>query len=151
METLRELSAPSDASPVRVILLTAAIKKSQLLEALDLGARGVVLKDSATQVLFTAIQTVMAGEYWMGRERVSDLGQFRIALQSAQDEAWRPREHKINAALEAGYSDKEIAERFRISENTARYLRNSIYRKLGVGFWESAWQRIKGFFRRDSR
>src|SRR5579862_6847222 len=49
LEALRDLSTPSNASPVRVILLTAAAEKSQIVEALQLGARGVVLKDSATQ------------------------------------------------------------------------------------------------------
>jgi two-component system, NarL family, nitrate/nitrite response regulator NarL len=51
LEALRELSVPATATPVRVILLTAAAEKSQIVEALQLGARGVVLKDSATQLL----------------------------------------------------------------------------------------------------
>ncbi len=67
-------SAGGGSSPVRVILLTAAAEKSQIVEALQLGARGVVLKDSATQLLLKAIQTVMAGEYWVGRESVSKPG-----------------------------------------------------------------------------
>src|SRR5262249_10958541 len=45
LEALRELSTPANATPVRVILLTAAIEKGQIVEALQLGARGVVLKD----------------------------------------------------------------------------------------------------------
>jgi two-component system nitrate/nitrite response regulator NarL len=51
LEALRDLSLPANATPVRVILLTAAAEKSQIVEALQLGARGVVLKDSATQLL----------------------------------------------------------------------------------------------------
>jgi DNA-binding NarL/FixJ family response regulator len=47
LEALRELSSGSTNS-VRVILLTAAAEKNQIVEALQLGARGVVLKDSAT-------------------------------------------------------------------------------------------------------
>ena len=50
LEALRDLSLPANATPVRVILLTAAAEKSQIVEALQLGARGVVLKDSATQL-----------------------------------------------------------------------------------------------------
>src|SRR5262245_39437705 len=45
LEALRDLSTTSASSPVRVILLTAAAEKSQIVEALQLGARGVVLKD----------------------------------------------------------------------------------------------------------
>src|SRR5258708_32245474 len=77
LEALRELSVPANATPVRVILLTAAAEKSQIVEALQLGARGVVLKDSATQLLLKAIQTVMAGGDLGGVEggahRVQDL------------------------------------------------------------------------------
>ena len=39
LEALRDLSVPANASPVRVILLTAAAEKSQIVEALQLGAR----------------------------------------------------------------------------------------------------------------
>jgi DNA-binding NarL/FixJ family response regulator len=63
----------ANSVPVRVILLTAAIEKRQIVEALQLGARGVVRKDLITQVLLKAIQTVMAGEYWVDRESFSNL------------------------------------------------------------------------------
>ena len=48
LEALREMSSASNQNAVRVILLTAAAEKAQIVEALQLGARGVVLKDSAT-------------------------------------------------------------------------------------------------------
>src|SRR2546430_7382295 len=72
LEALRELSSGS-ANSVRVILLTAAAEKNQIVEALQLGARGVVLKDSATQLLLKSIHTVMAGGNWGGRENVTNL------------------------------------------------------------------------------
>src|SRR5437763_3133092 len=75
LEALREMSI-GPANSVRVILLTAAAEKKQIVEALQLGARGVVLKDSATQLLLKSIHTVMLGEYWVGRESVSNLVQY---------------------------------------------------------------------------
>jgi hypothetical protein len=84
LEALRELSVPTNASPVRVILLVAAAEKSRIVEAL----RGVVVENSAPQSLIQAIQTVMAEEYCIGRERVSDLVQYlRTLMQSSHDEA----------------------------------------------------------------
>src|SRR5205823_3169738 len=71
MAALQELAA--SRSPCRVVLLAAAIDKSQIIEALRLGARGVILKDSATQLLFRCVRSVMAGEYWVGRECVADI------------------------------------------------------------------------------
>src|SRR2546425_127761 len=71
MEALRDLGTA--AIPVRTLLLTAAIERSQVLEALQLGARGVVMKESATQLLIRGIRAVMDGQYWVGHDSVSDL------------------------------------------------------------------------------
>jgi two-component system nitrate/nitrite response regulator NarL len=137
LEALRELSSGSDG--VRVILLTAAAEKNQIVEALQLGARGVVLKDSATQLLLKSIHTVMSGEYWVGRESVSNLVQYlRTLVQSSGEEAKQrkfgltPRELEIVSAVVAGYSNKEIAEYFKISEDTVKHHLSNIFDKLGV-------------------
>ena len=139
LEALREMSSGSASSSVRVILLTAAAEKKQIVEALQLGARGVVLKDSATQLLLKSIHTVMAGEYWVGRESVSNLVQYlRNLVQSSGEEAKQkkfgltPRELEIVSAVVAGYSNKEIAEYFKISEDTVKHHLSNIFDKLGV-------------------
>src|ERR1700756_4428211 len=67
MEAMRELSAAGDGRNTKIIVLTAAIERVQIVQALQLGARGVVMKEAATQLLMKAIRTVMAGEYWIGR------------------------------------------------------------------------------------
>lgn len=138
LEALRELSDGSTNS-VRVILLTAAAEKNQIVEALQLGARGVVLKDSATQLLLKAIHTVMAGEYWVGREAVSNLVQYLRNLVQASAETSKqkkfgltPRELEIISAVVAGFANKEIAEYFKISEDTVKHHLSNIFDKLGV-------------------
>ncbi len=138
LEALRELSV-GGANSVRVILLTAAAEKNQIVEALQLGARGVVLKDSATQLLLKAIHTVMAGEYWVGREAVSNLVQYlRNLVQSSSEMARQkkfgltPRELEIISAVVAGFANKEIAEYFKISEDTVKHHLSNIFDKLGV-------------------
>ncbi len=138
LEALRELSDGSGNS-VRVILLTAAAEKNQIVEALQLGARGVVLKDSATQLLLKAIHTVMAGEYWVGRESVSNLVQYLRNQVQASAEASKqkkfgltPRELEIISAVVAGFANKEIAEYFKISEDTVKHHLSNIFDKLGV-------------------
>src|SRR5262249_42201066 len=64
LEALREMG--SEPLSARVILLTAAAEKDQIVEALQLGARGVVLKASATQILLRRIRAVMNGENRVG-------------------------------------------------------------------------------------
>jgi two-component system, NarL family, nitrate/nitrite response regulator NarL len=139
LEALRELSAGQGQNSVRVILLTAAAEKNQIVEALQLGARGVVLKDSATQLLLKSIHTVMSGEYWVGRESVSNLVQYlRNLVQSSGEEAKQkkfgltPREIEVVSAVVAGYSNKEIAEHFKISEDTVKHHLSNIFDKVGV-------------------
>jgi two-component system nitrate/nitrite response regulator NarL len=138
LEALRDLSK-GGADSVRVILLTAAIEKKQIVEALHLGARGVVMKDSATQVLLKAIHTVMVGGYWVNRESVSNLMQYldRMAESSNQDAKKKkfgltPRELEIVSAVVAGFANKEIAEYFKISEDTVKHHLSNIFDKLGV-------------------
>ena len=137
LEALRELS--TDSAPVRVILLTAAAEREQIVEALQLGARGVVLKDCGTEVLMKSIRAVLGGEYWVGREPVSNLMQYLRGLMESSTKISRqkrfgltPRELDIVSAVVAGYANKEIAEHFKISEDTVKHHLSNIFDKTGV-------------------
>src|SRR5215467_7770223 len=139
LEALRDLSVGQGANGVRVILLTAAAEKHQIVEALQLGARGVVLKDSATQILLKSIRAVMSGEYWVGRESVSNLVQYlrNLVDSSAADPRKKkygltPRELEVISAVVAGFANKEIAQYFKISEDTVKHHLSNIFDKLGV-------------------
>lgn len=136
LEVLRELG--SAAGAVRAILLTAAIEKEQIIEALQMGARGVVLKESATQLLFKSIRTVMAGQYWVGREEVADLVHALRKYVSPRAEAPEKsfgltrRELEIVSTIVAGYTNREIAQKFALSEDTVKHHLTHIFDKLGV-------------------
>jgi DNA-binding NarL/FixJ family response regulator len=136
LEALRELSR--EAFAVKVILLTAAAEKQEIVEALQLGARGVVLKDSATQILLSSIRSVMNGHYWIGRERVLNMVEYLGTLMAPVAEAQKnrygltPRELEVISAVVAGYANKEIARRYKISEDTVKHHLSNIFDKLGV-------------------
>ncbi|MGO9863825.1 MAG: response regulator [Terriglobales bacterium] len=140
LDALRDLNTNAGAAgAVRIILLTAAVEKKQIVEALQLGARGVVLKDSATQLLLKSIHAVMAGEYWVGRDSVSNLVQYlRNLMQTTTEETKQrkfgltPRELEIVSAVVAGYANREIAEYFKISEDTVKHHLSNIFDKIGV-------------------
>ncbi len=134
---MRELS--NQATPVRVILLTAAAEREQIVEALQLGARGVVLKDCGTEILMKSIRAVLAGEYWVGREPVFNLLQYLRGLMDSSTKLSRqkrfgltPRELDIVSAVVAGFANKEIAEHFKISEDTVKHHLSNIFDKTGV-------------------
>jgi DNA-binding NarL/FixJ family response regulator len=136
MEVLRELSTTEQHC--RVILLAAALERRHIIEALRLKARGVVLKDAPTALLFKSIRTVMAGQYWIGRESVSELIGYLTERQSADAQpqtrtfGLTKRELQIVGVVVAGYTNKEIAARFSLSEDTIKHHLSNIFDKLGV-------------------
>ncbi len=137
LEALREIAENKIAG--KVILLTAAIEKRQIVEALQIGACGVVMKEAATQTLIRAIRTVMAGQFWVGREPVTDMVQYlreQAALQQApKAKAYglTRRETEILGTIVAGLSNKEIATKFSLSEDTVKHHLTNIFDKVGVG------------------
>lgn len=135
LAALRELAA--DNGPTKTVLLTAAIDKDDIATALQLGARGVVLKEVATQVLFNCIRRVMEGEYWVGRDAVADLVELLKAIaggagQERKSFGLTKREFEIIGTIVAGYSNKDIAQKFTIAEDTVKHHLTNIFNKLGV-------------------
>lgn len=137
LEVLRELKTFS--IQLRTVVLTAAVEKDQIVQALQLGARGIILKHSATDVLFEGIRCVMAGQYWVCHESVSDLVQALLNFRPRPETAERrqgfgltPRETGVIALIVAGYTNKDIANKFAISEHTVKHHVTNIFDKLGV-------------------
>jgi len=138
LDTLRELGSAS--TPVRTIVLTAAVEKEQIAEALQLGARGIVLKDAPTDVLLASIRTVMKGQFWVGEEKVTDLVDIlRSYLPQEKDPksarktfGLTVRELDVVAAIASGFTNREIAQKFSISEQTVKHHLRNIFDKVGV-------------------
>jgi two-component system, NarL family, nitrate/nitrite response regulator NarL len=133
LQALQELAA----LPVRVLVLTAAAESADVVRAFELGARGVVLKESATELLFESIRSVLAGQYWAGRQTVGDLVAALRGLRSPTPQAQRtrgltPREREIIAAVASGCGNGEIARQLAISEHTVKHHLTNIFDKLGV-------------------
>ena len=136
LEVLRDLAGRG--TPVRTIVLTAAIDRTAFVKALQLGAWGVVMKESATELLFKSIRSVMAGQYWVGRETVSDLVQ---ALRTPETDAapgprqtfdLTARELEVLSAVVSGHTNKEIAQKFSLSEDTVKHHLSNIFNKVGA-------------------
>src|SRR5262249_55790310 len=134
LEVLKEMGLQPGA-PTRIIILTAAIDDGQITEALRLGAHGVILKDTATQLLVKAIRCVVNGEFWVGRGNVQGLVQALQMAHTMQPEdpvkkfALTAREMEVLTAIVEGYSNKEIAKRYSISEQTVKHHLSSIFGK----------------------
>lgn len=126
--------------PVRPLLLATTLSGPELMRALLLGARGVVLKNSSAQTLFDGIRGVMVGQYWIGAEMgASMMGALREYTRAAKKS--RPsegafgltrRELDVVATVVSGYSNAEIARKYGISEQTVKHHLSSIFDKVGV-------------------
>jgi DNA-binding NarL/FixJ family response regulator len=137
LEALKALSG--EGSRTKVLVLTVAIDDAQIVEALERGARGVVMKEAATELLFKAIRAVVAGQYWVGRDTVSDI--VRHLRERAASAARKrispvdrltPREREIVAAVAAGESNREVARRLSLAEDTVKHHISNVFDKLGV-------------------
>ncbi|MEO7156011.1 MAG: response regulator transcription factor [Vicinamibacterales bacterium] len=120
--------------PTRVVLLTAAIEPSELLRAIQLGARGVVLKESATRLLIDGIHRVMDGKYVIGAGVANDRDQAlrHVGVQRTPRYELTSRELEIVAAVVSGDSNRDIAGRLAISPQTVKHHLTSIFDKTGV-------------------
>jgi two-component system nitrate/nitrite response regulator NarL len=118
----------------RVILLTAGIEPSELMRAIQLGARGVVLKESATRLLIDGIHCVMDDKYVIGAGVVDDREQAvrQAGTKETRQYGLTPRELEIVSAIVSGDSNRDIADRLSISLQTVKHHLTSIFDKTGV-------------------
>jgi two-component system nitrate/nitrite response regulator NarL len=137
LDVLREVA--NGGPPLRTIILTAALEKNDIAQALQLGARGIVLKEAATELIFESVRSVMKGRYWVGRESVSEVVELlRRLLPRTTSAPQRAnfgltlREMEVVAAITAGYSNNEIAHKLGLSQQTVKHHVTNIFDKLGL-------------------
>jgi DNA-binding NarL/FixJ family response regulator len=116
------------------VLLTAGLGEDELVEAIRLGVRGVVLKEMAPDLLVRCVRTVHAGGQWLEREATGRALERLIAREIArpQLEHLTPREVELVCLANDGLRNKEIAARLGLTEGTVKVHLHRIYEKLGV-------------------
>ena len=140
LETLQRMQAAR--SKTKVIVLTASEDKSQFVQAMKFGTSGIVLKQTATDLLIKSIRKVHAGEIWLDSHTTAAV----MKEFSSADESGAPapvtrerersplsqREREIVALVAQGFKNKEMAEKMFISEQTVKNHLHNIFDKLGV-------------------
>jgi len=127
------------AFPVRVLILATEVERHDIVEVLKRGAAGIILKESTTELLRKSIHAVVAGEYWVERQNISDLVRELTrrpgrASPDVPHGPWRltPREGQIVAEVVAGRTNKEIAQELCVSLQTVKHHLTNIFDKVGV-------------------
>ena len=129
----------------RVIVLTASEDKNEFVQAMKLGCSGIVLKQTAPDLIVKSIRKVHSGEIWLDSHTTAAvMRQFSPATKpamprppqtAARRRERRPlsqREREIVALVAQGYKNKEMAEKMFISEQTVKNHLHNIFDKLGV-------------------
>jgi DNA-binding NarL/FixJ family response regulator len=137
MTGLDVLRRMTPARPVRTILLGADIQRGDELNAILLGACGIVGKYAASELLFKSIRTVLTGEIWLKRDAIGDLvGMFRGRDGSSGNTLGHfgltARELEIVKAVVQGMGNREISETLGISQFTVKHYMTRIFDKLLV-------------------
>jgi DNA-binding NarL/FixJ family response regulator len=130
LDVLRAIHAEHLAC--RSVLLTAAVRDDEVVQAVRLGARAVVLKDSQPDALVGCVRRVHAGEQWIEPEILERALRHAGTTGTATGASLTPREGEIVRMVAHGHRNRVIAERLGISEGTVKVHLHNIYEKLGV-------------------
>jgi two-component system nitrate/nitrite response regulator NarL len=119
----------------RVILLTASAGDHQIVEAVERGVYGLMLKDAAADTLLECMRSVSAGRRWLPSDLVEgarEREKGKHVKTSQVENALTAREREIVSLVAEGRSNKEIARHLGVTDGTVKIHLHNIYRKLDV-------------------
>ena len=130
MEVIRRLDGNPDAPPV--VILTAAIDDSSLMEARALGVRGIVLKNSDPAYLLECLERVRDGDSWIDPELSARAQELSETLGERRRPPLAPRERQLIRFVRQGLRNREIAQELGVTEGTVKVYLHAVFEKLGV-------------------
>ena len=136
LDVLRELR--ESHLPTKTVILTASLEEAALLSAIELGARGLVLKDCAPGDIRQAIRAVCAGHLWFNEAAITGVvGLMKRSAAPTKSEQDSPfgltaREREIISAVVEGCTNKDVAAKLVIAEDTVKRHITNIFNKLGM-------------------
>jgi DNA-binding NarL/FixJ family response regulator len=117
---------------IRVVVLTAALSPGDSRQALMQGAQGLLLKHTASDLLVKCIRAVADGQYWVRRDGVAEIIDALRSKPENLAATLTPRELEIIRGVVRAESNKEIASRLEIGEQTVKNHLRNIFEKVGV-------------------
>jgi DNA-binding NarL/FixJ family response regulator len=120
---------------IGVIILAGNISDDEVVEAMRLGVRGIVLKEMAPTLLVQSVRKVASGGVWLEKDSVVRAMERLLEQQERRERVQTvltPREIEIVRMVLKGLGNREIGEALFISEGTVKTHLHSIYEKLGL-------------------
>lgn len=119
-------------SDTRVLIVTAGMRSSAAIAAVDAGVSGIVLKHSDPRTLVEAIQRVQQGETWWDPGILRDPAGSKSAPNPASVRSLTDRQRLVLRSILDGLGNKEIAARINISETAVKASIQELFTKAGV-------------------
>jgi DNA-binding NarL/FixJ family response regulator len=125
----------------KIIVLTASEDKNEFVQAMKLGCAGIVLKQTAPELIVKSIRKVFGGEIWLDSHTTAAvMRQFAapgdimngVGTKGRERSPLSQREREIVGLVAQGYKNREMAEKMFISEQTVKNHLHNIFDKLGV-------------------
>ncbi len=135
-DTLRQIT--TTIPETRVVLLTGSIQAEQIAEAFNSGARGVLLKSALTEQIAFALIAVMEGAFWAHGRRVEQLAgvladvRTQVRQESTERYHLTRRELEVVGLIVKGFSNRDIAKQFNLSEETVKRHLSNTFDKLKI-------------------
>jgi DNA-binding NarL/FixJ family response regulator len=124
--TRRVLKLDPDA---RIVILTASSERAQIVEAIDAGALGYLLKDSSPVDLIDGIRAAARGEAPLDPKVAREI---LVDRRASRPPELTDREAEVLALVGEGLANKVIARRLEISEKTVKAHLTRVYERIGV-------------------
>jgi two-component system, NarL family, response regulator NreC len=120
------------APEIKTILLTMYTDKGYVLQALQAGAKGYILKTQAAEDLIRAIREISHGEVYLSPGVAASVVDAYLDKTDVGADPLTPRERQTLQLIAEGNTTKEIARLLNISFKTAESHRNHIMKKLDI-------------------
>jgi DNA-binding NarL/FixJ family response regulator len=115
---------------IRVVMLTFHSSPDPILEAIDAGAVGYLLKDAEPEEILRGVRAAARGESPLDPKAARAL--LTARTEGARAAELSSREREVLILVGAGMANKQIARRLGISEKTVKSHLTNVYRHIGV-------------------
>ncbi|MDH5516345.1 MAG: response regulator transcription factor [Gammaproteobacteria bacterium] len=130
LDGLQQLRHSLPATPI--ILLSASEDRNKVMSAIELGAKGYIAKSSPPDIIISALQLVLSGGVYLPMAILDSVNSQRQKTSNAEGQVLTPRQVDVLCLLAEGDSNKRIATKLAMAENTVRVHVSAILRFLGV-------------------
>ena len=129
LEAIKQIKEHSD---VPIIILTTYNEDHLMIEGIESGANGYLLKDTSSETLFHTMDAAVRGEVLLQPDILRRFREKKMERANANETQLTDKEIIVLEAVAQGHKSKAIAFDLGISERTVKARLTSIYNKLGA-------------------